>query len=74
MPTIETAECPFCKKDGQVEVTDEQHAQFKQWEKQLRGPFIQDGLSTWPAELREQLLTGVHPKCWEEFIGPDPDE
>ncbi|PYS90524.1 MAG: hypothetical protein DMF62_04995 [Acidobacteria bacterium] len=38
------------------------------------GQLIQIALEHWPAEQREMLITGIHPKCWEEMMAEDDDD
>jgi len=57
--TVSTPECWLCGDDGVVEVPEDG---YDKWRK---GMYIQDALSTVPAEIREQLITGTHQICWD---------
>ena len=62
---IETKECLHCKKTGTVEI----FAQEMFWLHQ--GLHIQDAVKSLNKDLREQLMTGTHPKCWIEMFGEE---
>jgi hypothetical protein len=71
-PVIDTADvqtktCVVCGQRGVVSMPYEA---FLRWE---RGAFIQVAWPEGPADLREQLVSGTHPKCWEQLVGPEED-
>ena len=35
----------------------------------LRGNYVQEAFKTLTIPLREQIISGVHPKCWVEMWG-----
>lgn len=41
-----------------------------------RGALLQDAFPDMAPEVREMLLTGIHPACWGPYLGPDeePDD
>jgi len=57
-----TKTCMRCNKAGEVDVPEEGYAKWK------AGAFIQDAMPEVPAPLREQLITGTHPACWEQMF------
>ena len=62
--TIETPKCPHCHKPGTVQVTRDG------WERYTkRGELVQVAFPEMPADQREQLINGTHPKCWDEMFG-----
>jgi len=67
--TIETMPCPDCGKEGKVENVSENG--YKRWR---AGDFIQNALPELSPEKREQMMTGMHPECWNRMFPPDPDE
>lgn len=61
---IETKHCMFCGLNGVVEVDDSEN----QWERWRDGELIQN---VWPEvslSIREQLITGTHPACWDKYM------
>jgi hypothetical protein len=64
---VQTKACVVCGRCGVVRMPYEA---FLKWE---RGAFIQVAWPEGPAELREQLVSGTHPKCWEQLVGPEED-
>ena len=71
MAKLHTPVCFHCHKDGSViiEATDEQ---LDEWCSSNRRhvQFIFPELS---AEIREQMISGTHPVCWDEMMGNDDD-
>jgi hypothetical protein len=39
----------------------------------MNGAKVQDAFPTLSPALREQIITGTHPACWDEIFG-DEDE
>lgn len=65
MVTITTNPCPVCGKRSEVEV-DEQAA--RKW---ASGMLAQDAFPEMSKDTRELLITGTHPKCWDELFPED---
>lgn len=65
MYVVETPQCSWCGKTGVVEMTFIDYLKFNERGSQL----IQDVLPDYPVDVREQLKTGYHPKCWTEMFG-----
>ena len=61
---IETRRCPHCGEHGYLELPVEGIA------KREAGAFVQDAFPDLPRDLREQIISGTHPKCWEEMFAP----
>jgi hypothetical protein len=61
--TVETPKCFHCGSEGSVDVPMEGFLR-----RQL-GALIQDAYPELSVALREQLMTGTHPECWEEVYG-----
>ncbi len=34
---------------------------------------VQTAFPTLAPDQREMLINGIHPECWDEFIGPEPE-
>lgn len=58
-----TDPCFVCGKEGEVEVPMEGFLR-----RQL-GALIQDAYPELSRDLREQLMTGIHPECWKKTYG-----
>jgi hypothetical protein len=43
------------------------------YQKLLRGAHVQDAFPKMSASLREQIITGTHPECWDQMM-PKEDE
>jgi len=69
MFAVTTKECVHCGQTGTVMVDPEKYIEFTQTPRHLRR-LIQDIFPDHSRAEREQLMTGVHPKCFEDmFIG-----
>lgn len=64
--TVTTPRCFHCGKTGSVVVPTDAYAQWTAG----HGP-IQQFMAEMPEELREQLISGTHPECWDEMYPPD---
>ena len=70
MFAVTTKECIHCRQTGTVMVDEEKYREFKQTPKHLRR-LIQDIFPETSRDLREQLMTGVHPECFQEMFGEE---
>ena len=66
--TVHTRKCPACGDSGSVTVDE---IGFTLWHYQ--GWPIQEALGEYSPSLREQLMTGFHPECWDEMFVADED-
>lgn len=66
MRTITTPMCRFCKKTGEVHVTE---SDYEKYGSMKQGHHIQDILPDLSADTREMLITGTHPECWASMFG-----
>ena len=64
---VETPKCFHCGVGGTVEVP------MKGFLIRQLGGLIQDAYPDLPAPLREQMVSGTHPQCWEEMFGPEEE-
>lgn len=69
MARIPTPPCPVCGEGGTVIV---QMNDYLLWTSPNR-PLIQNCFPSLSADLREQILTGYHPGCWDKLF-PEEDE
>lgn len=54
-----TPPCIVCHKTGTIKVLREHLEQYE------AGTKVQHAFPEMPAELREQIMTGTHPACWD---------
>jgi hypothetical protein len=59
---MRTPTCAMCGKGGFVEVFSEGYMARK------KGASVQDAFSELDMSLREQIISGTHPKCWESMV------
>lgn len=58
---MRTQICSICNKGGFVEVSSEGYTARK------KGSLIQEAFPELDKSLREQIVSGTHPKCWESM-------
>ena len=58
---MRTQVCSICNKGGFVEVSSEGYTARK------KGALIQEAFPELDKSLREQIVSGTHPKCWESM-------
>jgi glutaredoxin len=68
MTVYVTRRCPHCNQTGAIGVDDKELMTY------LRGEYVQRAFPNLSTPLREQIISGVHPKCWEEMFGQQEDE
>ena len=61
---IETRRCLHCGEHGYLELPTEGIAKYE------GGAFVQDAFPDLDKALREQIISGTHPKCWDEMFAP----
>jgi len=73
MIAYETKECPFCLKGGTVEVDEQEIKDYDENKNNdaSRLRFVQNALVTASSSVREQVMSGIHPDCWDEFVGDE---
>lgn len=64
---VQTPICRLCNKTGTVEIPADG---FFKWN---FGMLIQDALPDLDKSLREQMMTGTHPSCWELMMHDEED-
>lgn len=65
---ITTKRCFHCGEQGYLEVPVDGIARYE------GGAFVQDAFPDLPKEQREQIISGTHPKCWDEMFAPFGDD
>lgn len=60
--------CPQCKRYSVVTLNGTQYHRF--W---VQGQHVQTVFPELGAAERELLITGVHPECWDAYIGADDE-
>ena len=63
-----TNPCPLCGKTSTVEIEQDKMDRWRQ------GEYVQNVFPEWTADERELLITGTHPKCWDEMFEQDEPE
>ncbi len=64
---VHTETCPVCHKGGTVTVP------LAGLKKYRGGELIQRAMPTVTADVREQLMTGIHGECWEKMFSNDKE-
>ncbi len=62
---LETQACSFCGQTGMVRVFPRE---LRAWE---AGAKVQYAFARMSADDREMLISGTHPKCWDEAFGSE---
>lgn len=66
--TIQTQPCWKCGKAGFLELPSSGIDKYE------AGAFVQDAFPDLSAEIREQIMTGIHPDCWKQMFDPFDDD
>jgi len=66
MTTINTPRCWHCGKTGELKIPSEIFFAGKR--KLEKGALIQEAFPTLHYSQREQIMTGIHPECWEKMF------
>ena len=62
---IETKPCLHCKETGTVTIFTQELFYIRQ------GYHIQDAVKSLDKQEREQLISGIHGKCWTDMFGEE---
>lgn len=65
--TVTTRRCFHCGCEGEVTVTQSQLAAYNS------GALAQVAFPDLDKAEREQIISGTHPKCWQEMFAFDED-
>lgn len=65
--TVRTPTCYACGKRGEVQVLR------SDWDRYYAGAYAQVAFPELPTGLREQIVSGTHPACWDAIFGDDED-
>lgn len=60
-----TKRCVRCQDQGVITVWEDD------WNRYLNGALVQDAFPDLIAPIREQIVSGTHPKCWEELFADE---
>lgn len=60
-----TRRCPVCLKTGIIDVQEKELFEY------LRGEYAHKAFKSLTIPLREQIISGVHPACWQELWGEE---
>ena len=56
-------ECPNCRKVHEISMTPEQYVKYA-----IINEHVQDIFPDMSPEIREMLISGICPKCWNEMF------
>lgn len=62
---VQTPMCCVCRKLGTIELSRKEIRDLES------GMFVQDALPGQSAVVREQLISGTHPACWDQLFGKE---
>jgi hypothetical protein len=65
MTVYATRRCPVCLKTGTIMVDEDELFTY------LRGEYVQTAFKSLTIPLREQIISGVHPDCWQQLWGQE---
>lgn len=65
--TYQTKPCIQCHYPSSVAVDEDA---LRRWQS---GTLVQDAFPHWTPEMRELLITGIHPECWDQMFGDDEE-
>ncbi|NDB57095.1 hypothetical protein EB001_01395 [bacterium] len=68
MTLYATRRCPYCHKTGSIAVDEKELFTY------LRGEYVHKAFLSLTVPLREQIISGVHPECWQEMFGQEIEE
>lgn len=68
---VDTGDCPFCGKRGEVIIPPQLKLPFERWRR--GGRWIQNEMAALSDDEREQLMSGIHGACYDEEY-PEDDE
>ena len=60
--------CPLCETEHLITVDKEQYERYQ------KGELIQNCFPEMKPEIREMLITGICPECWDKYIDIEEDE
>lgn len=60
-----TKDCPSCKKHGTLTIWEHDYTRY------LNGANAQDAFPDLLAPIREQIISGTHPECWNKIFKDD---
>lgn len=70
--TVPTPRCIHCSQTGELVMSNEDYQ--KGIKAYRSGAYVQAAFPNLNAAEREQLNTGIHPKCWDEIFADTEDE
>lgn len=63
-------ECPRCPVCGEAETVLVEETAYDRW---VNGALVQDAFPTMDKDVRELLVSGTHPACWDALFDVDDD-
>ena len=65
---VYTRKCFHCSQTGFVVVKSDDLDKYSD------GALIQEAFPEMPMDRREQIISGIHPECWDKMMKGDEDE
>ncbi len=65
--TVTTRPCFHCGREGEVTVSSAGLVAYNS------GKHVQDAFPELDKTIREQIISGTHPKCWDDMFAFDED-
>jgi len=62
---VRCKQCCVCGKSADIEVDNRGYIKWS------NGMLVQDAFPEMPSGIRELLISGTHPECWEELFSED---
>ncbi len=62
LETIQTRKCIVCNEATVMDVSADKLARWR------AGEHVQNVWPEWSPDKRELMITGTHPKCWDEMF------
>ncbi len=72
MVTVLTETCHHCGQMGKVTMSASEYFAGKQ--RVENGELIQYAFPTLSADIREQIISGTHPECWDAMFADDESD
>jgi cell division protein FtsL len=66
--SLTTHPCLVCKASSVITITEEERKAYNS------GLLVQEAFPTRDDDFRELIITGTHPKCWDEMMEASEEE
>jgi hypothetical protein len=66
--------CRHCGQLSTIEADAQLLTRLQAWTADPDRPYVQDSFPDLSADLREQIISGIHPACWDKIFPGGDDE